>query len=157
MEVKSETVVKYNIELTAEEYSAMCSLMEAIDRNGDVKLIIEDYVEDRFNIVAKNAKDVLIIREPIQRQIPPNSSWEFIEWAEEMDVEVLDKFIHKTQEQIVKEEPLYSNDRIFFKKIAWIVLFGSFLSAMFLTSFPMVSGFLYIFSILSAFIGWAVL
>ena len=50
MEVKSETVVKYNIELSAEEYSAMCSLMEAIDRNGEVKLIIKDYVEDRFNI-----------------------------------------------------------------------------------------------------------
>lgn len=47
MEVKSETVVKYNIELSAEEYSAMCSLMEAIDRNGEVKLILKDYVGDR--------------------------------------------------------------------------------------------------------------
>jgi hypothetical protein len=47
MEVKYETVVKYNIELSAEEYSAMCSLMEVIDRNSEVKLILKDYVEDR--------------------------------------------------------------------------------------------------------------
>lgn len=50
MEIKCEQVVKYNVELTDDEYFAMCSLMEAIDRNVEVKLILKDYVGDKTRI-----------------------------------------------------------------------------------------------------------
>lgn len=96
--------------------------------------IVQQLAKDSDDWVAKNAKHVLIIREPVQRQIPPDSSWEFIEWAEEMDVELLDKFIHKTQEQIV--EKTHSSDKLYSAKIALFIFVGFIITVIFLNSFP---------------------
>jgi hypothetical protein len=91
--------------------------------------LVQKLAKDSEAWVAMNAKEILIIREPIQRLIPPDSSWEFIEWAEKMDVEVLDKFIHKTQEQIV--EKTQSSNKLYFAKIAILMFIGLFLSVIF--------------------------
>lgn len=60
--------------------------------------VIQKLSNDSVATVKNIAKYSLTMK----RQIPPDNSWEFIEWAESMSPDELDKFIDKPKEPILE-------------------------------------------------------